>query len=62
MRLSIDNWALRSAKNYTEIINIRITSQAKKVLEEVAKRKGLTVSDFVRLCIAKALEEELNEK
>jgi antitoxin component of RelBE/YafQ-DinJ toxin-antitoxin module len=56
------SWAVRKDRSYKILFNVRLPVKVKKELEEVAKRKGLTVSDLVRLGIEKILEEELNEK
>ena len=58
--IMLGTWALKDERSYKEVINIRIPWRAKKILAKVAKSKGMTLSDFVRLCIERALEEELN--
>jgi antitoxin component of RelBE/YafQ-DinJ toxin-antitoxin module len=56
------SWAVRKDRSYKILFNVRLPVKVKKELEKVAKKKGLTVSDLVRLGIEKILEEELNEK
>jgi antitoxin component of RelBE/YafQ-DinJ toxin-antitoxin module len=56
------SWAVRKDRSYKILFNVRLPVKVKKELEEVAKKKGLTVSDLVRLGIEKILKEELNEK
>jgi predicted DNA-binding protein len=59
--MKLCTWALKDERSYKEVINIRLPWRAKKLLGEIAKSKGMTLSDFVRLCIERALEEELNK-
>jgi antitoxin component of RelBE/YafQ-DinJ toxin-antitoxin module len=56
------SWAVRKDRSYKILFNVRLPVKVKEKLEEVAKKKGITVSDLVRLGIEKILEEELNEK
>jgi predicted DNA-binding protein len=54
----MENWAVRKRKIYETHIMIRLPLSIKERLEKIARSKGITVSDFVRLAIQKALQQE----
>jgi predicted HicB family RNase H-like nuclease len=51
-------WSVNERKNYKDNMNIRLPWEAKKELKRIAKKKGMTLSDLVRLAVEKFLEEE----
>jgi hypothetical protein len=58
----LQNWAVKKNRNYYERITFRIPSAVRKVLEERAKARGITVSDLIRIYIWFGLEQECKQE
>jgi len=52
-------WSIKNERAYKEVINVRLPHQAKKELKKIAKKRKMSLSDLVRLCIEKFLTEEV---
>ena len=52
-------WSIKNQRTYKEVVNVRLPWQAKKELKKIAKKRKMSLSDLVRLCIEKFLNEEV---
>jgi predicted HicB family RNase H-like nuclease len=46
-------------KRYSDLLFVRVPGQVKRALFEMAKQRGLTVSDLIRLSLERTFGEEL---
>jgi antitoxin component of RelBE/YafQ-DinJ toxin-antitoxin module len=46
-------------KKYSDLLFVRVPGQLKRALYEMAKQRGLTVSDLIRLSLERTFGEEL---
>jgi len=57
-----EDWVIGRKGIYKEYLVLRIPSQVKKELKQLARKKKLSVSDLVRLAIERLLKEEKVEQ
>lgn len=49
---------LKTKEVKTTTLQIRLTEQEKEIIKEVAKKRGLSISDYLKQCVNKDLEQE----
>lgn len=49
---------LKTKEVKTTTLQIRLTEQEKEIIKEAAKKRGLSISDYLKQCVNKDLEQE----